>query len=113
MLSESNDIFFSLSLVLQTAASVPLVVFSLCSHLVLVKEDRAGIALIWEMVDGEIRAGVIPPRCPVPQQRVKLEFRGLALSVHKGGGEGSREGQGVTLAASGSLRFCTWHPEGF
>lgn len=92
MLSESNDIFFSLSLVLQTAASVPLVVFSLCSHSVLVKEDRAGIALIWEMVDGEIRAGVIPPWCPVPQQRVKLEFMGLVLSVHKGGGEGSREG---------------------
>lgn len=78
MLSESNDIFFSLSLVLQTAASVPLVVFSLCSHSVLVKEARAGVALIWEMVDGEIRAGVILPWCPVTQQRVKLKFMGLA-----------------------------------
>lgn len=113
MLSESSGIFFSLSLVLQTAASVPLVVFSLCSHSVLVKEDRAGVALIWEMVDGEIRAGVIPPWCPVTQQRVKLKFMGSALSVHKGGGEGSKEGRGVRLAASGSPRLCTWHQEGF
>lgn len=113
MLSESNDIFFSLSLVLQTTASVPLVVFSLCSHSVLVKEDRAGIALIWVMVYGEIRAGVTPPWCPVTQQRVKLESVGLALSMYKGGEEGSREGRGVRLAASGSLKFCTWHQECF
>ena len=37
------------------------------------KEDRAGIALIWVMVDGEIRAGVIPPWCTATQQSVKLK----------------------------------------
>lgn len=37
MLSERNDIFFFLSLFLQTAASVPLVAFSLCAHTELVK----------------------------------------------------------------------------
>lgn len=75
MLSESNDIFFflSLSLFLQTTASVRLVVFSFCSHAVVVKENRAGAALIWVMVDGEIRAGAIPPWCTATQQSVKLE----------------------------------------
>jgi len=43
---------FSLSLFLQATASIPLVGFSLCSHTVVLKEDRAGVALIWVMVDG-------------------------------------------------------------
>lgn len=61
-----------LSLFLQTAASVPLVDFSLCSLPAVVKEDRAGTALIWLMVVGEIRAGAIPPRCAATQRSVKL-----------------------------------------
>lgn len=68
MLSERNDIFFFLSLFLQTAASVPLVAFSLCAHTELVKGDRAGAALIWLMVDGEIRAGALLSWCTAAQQ---------------------------------------------
>lgn len=64
--------YLFLSLFLQTTASVPLVDFSLCSLTAVVKEDRAGAALIWLMVVGEIRAGAIPPRCAAAQQSVKL-----------------------------------------
>lgn len=67
-----------------------LVVFSLCSHTVVVKKDRAGGALIWVMVDGEIRAGAIPPWCTAAQQSVELQ----SVDFSADGTKGRREAVG-------------------
>lgn len=96
---------FSLSLFPQTTASVPLVVFSLCSHTVVVKEDRAGGALIWVMADGEIRAGAIPPWCTATRQSVKcksVDFSTEGSQRKIGGLLGRLRGE---TTASGSPEF--------
>lgn len=70
-----------------------------------VKEDRAGVALIWVMVDGEIRAGAIPPWCTAAQQSVKLEsvdFSADFMQRKIGGLLGRSRGE---TPASGSPEF--------
>lgn len=105
MLSESDDIFFFFILSSSSNHSIcSLVVFSLCSHTAVVKEDRADVALIWVMVDGEIRAGAIPPWCTATQQSVKLECMDFSTAF-RGRKEGYWEDRWVRLAASGSPSF--------